>query len=59
MSDPEAEQTAWEWFAAAHPHEAFATWPDRFWQYFQTRCPGVAREKMERIMAETSEVTSE
>ena len=55
MADAEAEKVAWEWFAGAHPHEAHATWPDRFWQLFQSQCPGVTREQMERTLAETDE----
>lgn len=55
MSDAEAEQVAWEWFAGAHPHEAYAKWPDRFWQFFQSRCPSVTREQMERTLMETEE----
>lgn len=51
--DLEAEQTAWEWFAEAHPHEAYATWPDRFWRYFQKKCPNVSREVMERFLDDT------
>lgn len=50
-----AEQTAWECFAGAHPHEAHAKDPNRFWAYFQGRCPGVTREEMARMLAETSE----
>jgi hypothetical protein len=55
MADAEAEHVAWEWFAGAHPHEAHAKWPDRFWQFFQSRCPGVTREQMERTLTETDE----
>jgi hypothetical protein len=55
MADAEAEQVAWEWFAGAHPHEAHAKWPDRFWTFFQSRCPGVTREQMERTLMETGE----
>ena len=55
MADSEAEQVAWEWFAGAHPHEAHAKWPDRFWEFFQSRRPGVTREKMARTLRETDE----
>lgn len=44
--EAKAEQTAWEWFAGAHPHEAHAKCPDRFWEFFQSKCPGVSREQM-------------
>ena len=56
MSEAAAEQTAWEWFAQAHPHEAHETWPDRFWEYFQKQCPGVTREQMRQTLAETAEL---
>lgn len=55
LPDAQAEQTAWEWFAGAHPHEAHAKDPDRFWVYFQARRPGVTREEMARMLEETSE----
>lgn len=54
-AEAEAEQVAWEWFAGAHPHEAHEKWPDRFWDLFQSRCPGVTREQMERTLMETAE----
>jgi hypothetical protein len=55
MADSEAEQVAWEWFSGAHPHEAHAEWPDRFWAFFQVRCPGITQEQMERTLMETDE----
>jgi len=55
MADAEAERVVWEWFAFAHPHAAHATWPDRFWIFFQGRCPGVTREQMQRTLMETGE----
>ena len=58
-ADAEAEQVAWEWFAGAHPHEAHAQWTDRFWAFFQTRCPGVTREQMKRTLMETDESPNE
>jgi hypothetical protein len=51
----ESEQTAWEWFAQAHPHEAYATWPNRFWEFFQSRCPNTSRAQMEKTLKETAE----
>jgi hypothetical protein len=47
----EAEKTAWEWFAEAHPHEAYASWPDRFWEFFHRKCPNLKREEMEALLA--------
>jgi hypothetical protein len=49
----EAEQTAWEWFAEAHPHEAYASWPESFWEYFHSKAPNVSREQMERTLKAT------
>ena len=49
---PEAD--AFATFAAAYPHEAHETWPDRFWAYFQRVRPGVSRETMERVLRETA-----
>lgn len=49
-----AEQVAWEWFAEAHPHEAHAQWPDRFWEFFHAKVPHVTRETMERVLADTN-----
>jgi hypothetical protein len=53
MSDAEAEQTAWEWFASAHPHEAHASWPDRFWILFHSRFPDLTREHMGHLLRTT------
>ena len=50
---PDAEADAFATFAAIYPHEAHETWPDRFWEFFQRVRPGVSRETMERILAET------
>lgn len=52
MNDTEMEQTAFEWFAEAHPHEAYETWPERFWEFFQKKAPGMSREQMERLLKE-------
>lgn len=52
MSDA-MEEAAFEFMAHAHPCETYDTWPERFWRYFQQRCPGVSREEMERLLAAT------
>jgi hypothetical protein len=52
--EADAEQVAFIWFADAHPHEAYAQWPDLFWAHFQTKCPGVTREQMEALLTETA-----
>jgi hypothetical protein len=56
-SEVKAEQTTWEWFARAHPHEAHENWPDRFWTFFQKKCPGKTREQMQQALAETASPT--
>lgn len=55
-TDPELEQEAFEAFAKLHPHEAYATWPERFWAYFQTQLPGISRERMEDILNQTAKI---
>jgi hypothetical protein len=56
----EAEENAvFGTLADAYPHEMYAAMPERFWDYFQTQCPGVSRGTMERLLSEvddTSEV---
>ena len=51
--EKDAEQTAWEWFAGAHPHEAHAKWPARFWLFFHAKCPNVSRNRMKQLLKET------
>lgn len=51
--EKEIEQMAWETFAEAHPHEAHATWPERFWEFFHAKLPHVTREQMECALKET------
>ncbi len=51
----EAEEITWQWFTEAHPHEAYATWPDRFWKFFHKKCPKVSRKEMEKLMRETDD----
>lgn len=50
---PNEEQEVFEAFAAVYPHEVYATWPERFWEYFQRCCPGVPRGTMERLLERT------
>lgn len=51
--DEQLECAAFEMFATAHPHEAYETWPERFWTFFHGRCPDVPRDAMERLLNET------
>jgi hypothetical protein len=58
MTDEEAieiEQQAFKDFAIAHPHEAYATWPDRFWEFFHKQKPNLSRECMEECLKRTEE----
>jgi hypothetical protein len=52
------DDTSFGWLATMYPHETYATYPERFWEYFQTQCPGVTREDMKRMLKEdkTAEV---
>lgn len=49
----EMTEEAFANFAALHPHEAHAEWPDRFWETFQRQFPGVPRDAMEKMLRET------
>ena len=49
----DSEEVAWEWFCGAHPHEAHAKDPERFWEHFKKMRPGVPREVMVRLLMET------
>lgn len=54
--DAKLDAIAYSWFADAHPHEAYKTDPELFWQYFQSRIPGVTREQMEATLQETQDL---
>jgi hypothetical protein len=49
-ADAQAEEIAFRFFAAAHPHEAHADQPERFWHFFSEECPRVSREVMEKLL---------
>ncbi len=48
----ELDAVAWEMFCTAHPAEAHAYDPDRFWLYFHKRAPHVSRERMVELLRE-------
>lgn len=48
------EAVSWGWFCGAHPHEAHAKDPDRFWEVFRKKCPGVPRSEMVRMLEYTA-----
>lgn len=49
----EAEQAAWDCFMMAHPHEAYESNPERFWQDFHKKAPNMPRENMVALLKET------
>lgn len=51
-TDEQCQSIAWQMFCNAHPVEAHAHDPERFWKYFQTQAPGVSREEMEKTLKE-------
>lgn len=51
----EANQWAFEAFCDAHPHYAYAQWPEEFWEYFHRKVPNVSREQMIQTLKETEE----
>lgn len=53
--DERIEQFTFESFCQFHPHEAYTTWPDKFWEFFHKQFPYVTREQMGRTMKETDE----
>lgn len=54
--EQDIEATAFEWFADAHPHEAYQSYPERFWQHFHKRCPAISRQEMECLLHETENI---
>jgi hypothetical protein len=51
--EKDAEETVWGWFAEAHPHEAHAKWPERFWRFFHAKRPKVSKDRMKQLLKET------
>jgi len=49
------DDAAFRVFANLHPHEAYDTWPERFWEHFQEKMPGLSRQQMETLLAKTRE----
>jgi hypothetical protein len=57
MTDPQDTDAywnaiAWAMFCKAHPVEAFAHDPERFWAYVQTTGTNVTRERMVELLRE-------
>lgn len=54
-TDSEIEDSAFKAFAYLHPHEAYESYPERFWQWFHTEMnPSMSREQMEAALKETA-----
>lgn len=51
----DVEATCFQWFADAHPHECYQSYPERFWHYFQKRHPKIKRALMEELLKATEE----
>ena len=49
------DQWAFEVFAAAHPHEAHESDPERFWAWFHRVRPIETRESMVKFLEETDD----
>ncbi|MEI7879870.1 MAG: hypothetical protein WCI95_03235 [bacterium] len=48
-------QKAFEIFATAHPHEAYAKWPDRFWKFFHKKHPDLTMDDLKFLLSDTEE----
>lgn len=53
-TDAQLDQAAFEAFATAHPHEAFASQPERFWVFLRRGFPHVTLEQTVEAMKETA-----
>ena len=47
------EQIVFNALAVAYPHEMYEEDPDKFWLFFQEKCPGVTREQMVEALENT------
>ncbi len=54
MLEVKATDSGFKVFAKLHPHEAYATYPEQFWEYFQTQSD-ITREEMEQALKEAKE----
>jgi hypothetical protein len=44
---------AFRTFSDVYPHEAYASFPEEFWDYFHSKCPMINRKEMEIMLSET------
>ena len=54
-TDEQCKDIAWQMMCNAHPVEAHAYDPDRFWKYFHARAPHVSRDQMVAMLKECEE----
>lgn len=54
-TDEQCKDIAWKMMCNAHPVEAHAYDPDRFWKYFHARAPHMTREQMVALLKECEE----
>lgn len=58
-TDEQCKDIAWQMMCNAHPVEAHAYDPDRFWKYFHARAPHMTREQMVALLKECEEPEDE
>jgi hypothetical protein len=49
------DKLAFELFAKAYPHEAYAKWPNKFFKFFKQYYPLIAKKEMVKILKRTGE----
>jgi hypothetical protein len=49
------EKSAFELFARAYPHEAYAKWPGKFFKFFRGYYPLVSKKEMVKILKRTDQ----
>lgn len=54
-TDEQCKDIAWTMLCNAHPVEAHAYDPDRFWKFFHARAPHMTREQMVALLKECEE----
>jgi hypothetical protein len=58
-TDEQCKDIAWQTMCNAHPVEAHAYDPERFWKYFHARAPHVTREQMVATLKECEDPEDE
>lgn len=57
-TDEQSKELAWQMFCDAHPIEAHAHDPDKFWALFHSRAPSFTREQMVALLKECDDSDS-